>query len=256
MRNRRFALATAIAAIAAFALAGCMTSSVSSFTPMADQQAVTRDGIPSLMSRKTDSIVLVRQAQRQQNANGRRSYVIGILNLSKAPINFAFSGISVTQTFAAANSAPLRTYSYDDLVKEEKEAEFASAVLIGLAGAASAAAASNAGYYHGNAAVSGPYGVSHVSYTGYNPTAAAIAQTNVAMQNEAMIDNAVEAGKRDMAMLENTIIKDDTIMPGEWYGGTVQFDPPGGSSWPKTFTISVEVGSELHEVQVTETLPG
>ena len=43
-----------------------------------------------------------------------------------------------------------------------------------------------------------------------------IAQNNAAVQNEAMFAATIEKGQRNMAALEQTVIKDNTLMPGEW----------------------------------------
>ena len=46
-----------------------------------------------------------------------------------------------------------------------------------------------------------------------------------------------------MAALEQTVIKDNTLMPGEWYGGQLHIAPPtdqaGGQ---KTYTIVITMG--------------
>ena len=55
--------------------------------------------------------------------------------------------------------------------------------------------------------------------TFYSPTAAAIAQGNAAAQNDAMFAATIERGQQNMAQLEQAVIKDNTLMPGEWYGG-------------------------------------
>jgi hypothetical protein len=88
--------------------------------------------------------------------------------------------------------------------------------------------ASSAGNYSATAVVNSPNGVSAVNIHGYNPTAAAIPQNRAAAQNEAMISSAVEAGQRNLVNLERTVIKDGTLLPGEWYGGQLQFQPPNG----------------------------
>jgi hypothetical protein len=53
-----------------------------------------------------------------------------------------------------------------------------------------------------------------------------IAQNNAAVQNEAMISATIETGQRNMAVLEQAVIKDNTLMPGEWYGGQLHLAPP------------------------------
>ena len=92
-------------------------------------------------------------------------------------------------------------------------------MLAGVAGAANAYSASQAGY--------GSYTTpSGRTGTFYSPTAAVIAQNNAAIQNEAMFAATIETGQRNMAALEQTVIKDNTLMPGEWYGGQLHIAPP------------------------------
>ncbi len=107
----------------------------------------------------------------------------------------------------------------------------ARAVLAGVAGAANAYSASQAGY--------GSYTTpSGRTGTFFSPTAAAIAQNNAAVQNDAMFAATVEAGQRNMAVLERSVIMDNTQMPGEWYGGQLHLAPPTdqGSSSQKTYS--------------------
>lgn len=49
------------------------------------------------------------------------------------------------------------------------------------------------------------------------------------------------------------MIKDNTLMPGEWYGGQLHLAPPtdqGGG--PKTYTIVITVGTERHVIDVAQ----
>jgi len=55
-----------------------------------------------------------------------------------------------------------------------------------------------------------------------------------------------------MAMLERAIIKDNTLMPGEWYGGQLHIAPLASQDGPKSYTISVAVGSDRHEIQISQ----
>jgi hypothetical protein len=45
-----------------------------------------RDGQPALVSRQKSSVVLVRPASRQLQANGRPVFVVGINNFGKQPV--------------------------------------------------------------------------------------------------------------------------------------------------------------------------
>jgi hypothetical protein len=115
--------------------------------------------------------------------------------------------------------------------------------------------AASAGNYNATANVYGPNGVSTVNIHGYDPTAAAIAQNRAATQNEAMISNAVETGQRNLVNLERTVIKDDTLLPGEWYGGQLQFEPPNGSA-PKNYNITVQIGTDTHQINIVQATAG
>jgi hypothetical protein len=87
----------------------------------------------------------------------------------------------------------------------------------------------------------------------YDPTAAAIARNVATAQNEAMVANVVATGQSNMAALERGVIKDNTLLPGEWYGGQLHFAPPEtDASGPKTYRITIQVGSDLHEIEVAQ----
>jgi len=232
-------------------LGGCMSSgeTVSFRASNPQQQALMRDGQPALVSRQKSSLVLVRPAARQMQTNGRPVFVVGINNLGKQPIDFRVGQVEAVQ-HAAGSDFEMKVVTYEMLVQEERNRQVAAALLTGLAAGANAYSAANAG--HGSYTTpSGRTG------TFYSPTAAAIAQNNAAVQNEAMIAATVETGQRNMAALEQAVIKDNTLMPGEWYGGQLHLAPPtdqGGG--PKTYTIVITVGPDRHVIDVAQGPPG
>jgi hypothetical protein len=258
MTIKRLAVAFAGAAI----LSGCVTTEVARFQPGANQQSIIRDGRHAIVSKKKGSIVLVSPATRDFRAGNRPVFVVGITNLTKQPTDLLVQNISVVQKQNGQAVASLPVVTYDQLASEERSRQVAAAILVGLAAGANAAAAANAG--HGTAygtvrsTTYTPYGtvsrVSNVSASYYDPTAAAIAQANASAQNAAMIDNAVETGRRNLAALEQTVIKDNTLLPGEWYGGQLHFEAPKseGSEQPKNYVITISVGSDLHEIEVVQ----
>jgi len=140
----------------------------------------------------------------------------------------------------------MKIVTYDMLVQEEKNRQVAAARLTGVAVAGNAYSASRTGY--------GSYTTpSGRTGTFYSPTANVIAQNNAAYQNEAMIAATVENGQRNMAVLEQSVIKDNTLIPGEWYGGQLHVAPPtdqGGGA--KTYTIVITVGTERHVIDVSQ----
>jgi hypothetical protein len=93
-----------------------------------------------------------------------------------------------------------------------------------------------------------------VNTTGYSPTANAIAQSTAAIQNEAMISSTLESGQRNLAALEAGVMKDNTLLPGEWYGGQLHLQPPASakSGAAKTYSISLNVGSDRHQIDIVQ----
>ncbi|WP_439360975.1 hypothetical protein [Bradyrhizobium sp. DASA03007] len=69
-----------------------------------------------------------------------------------------------------------------------------------------------------------------------------------------MIASTVEAGQRNMAILEQSVIKDNTLMPGEWYGGQLHLAPPVASDGggPKTYTVVITVGADRHVIDIAQ----
>jgi hypothetical protein len=227
-------------------LAGCATNETVQFRASnPQQQAMMRDGQPALVSRQKSSVVLVRPASRQVQARGRPVFVIGINSLAKQPVEFRVGQVEALQHVGAVDYQ-MQVVTYETLVQEEKNRQIAAAILTGVAGAANAYSSSRAGY--------GTYTTpSGRTGTFYSPTAAAIAQNNAAEQNEAMFAATIETGQRNMAALEQSVIKDNTLMPGEWYGGQLHLTPlsdKGGDQ--KTYTIIITVGDDRHVVDIAQ----
>ncbi len=140
----------------------------------------------------------------------------------------------------------MQVVTYEMLAQEEKNRQVAAAIFTGLAAAGNAYSASQAGHGH-YTTPSGRTG------TFYSPTAAVIAQNNAAAQNEAMIAATVETGQRNMATLEQSVIKDNTLLSGEWYGGQLHLAPLANQDGgPKTYTIVITVGADRHVINISQ----
>jgi hypothetical protein len=204
-----------------------------------------RDGQPALVSRQKSSLVLVRPAARQLQARGRPVFVVGINNFGKQPIDFRVEQVEAIQHVGGTDYS-MQIVTFEMLAQEERNRQVAMAIMGGVAAAANSYSASRAGYgnYTTPAGRTGSF---------YSPTAAAIAQGNAAAQNEAIFAATVESGQRNMAALEQTVIKDNTLMPGEWYGGQLHIAPPtdqpGGQ---KTYTIVITVGQDRHVIDISQ----
>src|SRR5260370_25919319 len=84
--------------VAAAMLCGCASTETVRFQPKPDQQALVRDGQSALVSRRKNSIVLIRAAAREFRSGGRPVFVVGINNLSKGPLEFRVADIQATQS--------------------------------------------------------------------------------------------------------------------------------------------------------------
>lgn len=236
----------------ALMLAGCVTETAQ-FKPLAGQETIVRDGQPALVSKKPNSVVLIRPAQRQFERGGRPIYVVAIMNAGRAPVLVTTKGITVEQTRNGEVITELKVLSYEDLVQEEKNRQTLEAIAVGVSAGANAYAASQAGYYNASGTAYTARGPVNYTVSGYSPTAAAIARSNASATNAAMIDRAVETGQRNMAALEQQVLKDNTVMPGEWVGGQVHVAPPVNDPDGKFYVIRVVVGSDVHEIDVAQT---
>jgi hypothetical protein len=96
-----------------------------------------RDGQPALVSHLKSSLVLVKPASRQLQANGRPVFVVGINNLSKQPVDFRVGQVEAMQNVAGSDFE-MKVVTYEMLVQEEKNRQIASAILTGVAAAGNA----------------------------------------------------------------------------------------------------------------------
>jgi hypothetical protein len=210
-----------------------------------------RDGLPAIVSRRANSVVLVRPASREFRGGARPVFTVAINNLSRNPLDFRVANVQVTQM---VNNEPrsLKVISYEELTQEERTRQTVAAIGTGLAAAGNAMAASQAGRYNANSTVITPSGTYNVQTSGYDPAAAAVAQANATAQNNAMISATIERGQANMAALEATVIKDNTLFPGEWYGGRLYIQPPMSSDGAKTYQIAINVGPDRHEIDLSQ----
>jgi hypothetical protein len=230
---------------------GCASHEAVTFNARGGQQAIVRDGLPAIVSRRANSIVLVRPAAREFRGGARPVFTVAINNLSHNPLDFRVVNVQVTQM---VNNEPrtLKVVTYEELTQEERTRQTVAAIGTGLAAAGNAVAASQAGYYNTNSTVTTPSGTYNVQTSGYSPTAAAVAQVNANAQNDAMISATIERGQTNMAALEATVIKDNTLFPGEWYGGRLYIQPPMSSDGAKTYQIAINVGPDRHEIDLSQ----
>lgn len=128
------------------ALGGCVSTNdtISFRANNPQQQAMMRDGQPALVSRQKSSLVLVRPASRQLQANGRPVFVVGINNIGKQPTEFQVAQVEAIQHVGASDFG-MQVVTFEMLQQEEKNRQIARAVLAGVSVAANSYSASRAG---------------------------------------------------------------------------------------------------------------
>jgi hypothetical protein len=199
------------------------------------------------------SVVLVRPASRGEPSAGRVVFIVAINNLTQHPVDFRVADISASQTDADGTPVALQVISYEQLVSEERSRELREAIAVSLSAAGNSLSAAHAEYGTATGSVYTASGPATFTTTYYNPAAAAAAQANANMQNDAMIASAVETGQRNMETLERFVLKDNTIMPGEWVGGQVHISPPSTmNGQSKNYVISVSFAGDVHQIEVVQ----
>ena len=90
-----------------------------------------RDGQPALVSRQKHSLVLVRPASRQLQANGRPVFVVGINNFGKQPTEFRVAQVEAIQHVGGSDFG-MQIVTFEMLQQEEKNRQVAAAILLAL----------------------------------------------------------------------------------------------------------------------------
>ncbi|HWB47051.1 MAG TPA: hypothetical protein VG900_16585 [Hyphomicrobiaceae bacterium] len=225
-----------------------------SLTPIADQQAITRDGVPALVSTKRN-VVFLRPVASQQGSSERPRFVVALLNRGKSPATFRVADIDVQST--QPRKAKVKVYTHAELAQEVEERRNTALFMNALSGVAGAISASQAGYTHttGSITASSPYGMAYGTYSGttYNP-AVAQAAANANAQNTAANMSMIEGqAQRMLSQLQATIIKDHTLMPGEWHGGVIVLGvPEKQASGTATYVITLGFDGEQHSFAVSQ----
>ena len=132
-------------------------------------------------------------------------------------MDFRLDAVEVVQ-----GNQGLRVFSYEELEGEERNRQVAYAVMVGMAAGLNSADASGHGWW---------------------------AERAAARDNERLANQVAKAGKRNLAHLEKSAIKDHTLLPGETYGGQIHISPPTGEG-TKAYAIRLMVGSDRHEIEV------
>lgn len=232
-------------------LTGCASGERISLVANPSQQSLTRDGVATLLSTQKQ-VVMLRPAASTMRRGDRPAFVVAVYNRSRRPAELRVADITALHT-GLAEQTPIHVYSHDELVAEARRKQAWAAVGVALTGAAGAMNAANAGYSrtygtYSSGAYSGTY-----SATTYDAGRAYAAQSINNAQTAANFAAIEAQGQQRLSELQSTILKDNTVMPGEWVGGIVVLDrPEKAADGVARYQIDVRFGDELHSFTVNQ----
>lgn len=236
-----------IAAFCLLPLAACSPAKDTiSLSATGNQQAIVRDGVPALVSSKKH-VVFLRPTDSQQLSNDRPRFVVAMYNRGKAAATFNFASIQAQS--ARPVRTTLRVYSHAELAQEVEDQRNTALFLSALSGVAGAVSASQAGYTH----TTGSIGGTSYSATSYSPAlaqAAGDANVRRTANDMASIQGQAEGM---LSQLQASILKDHTLMPGEWHGGVIVLQPPEkGDAGAAEYTVSLVFDGEEHTFTINQ----
>lgn len=238
-------------------VAGCSQSQMISLTAAPGQQAIHRNGYQSLVSNKA-KLVMIRPSARSVREGSRPAFVIAIHNLGRSSQSILERQITASTVGQNNKRQALKVLTHAELVSEERSRQAVQAFAVALSGAAASMNAANAGYSTTTGSIRGygPGGSTYGTFSAqsYDAGRAYAAQAHAQAQTASDFAALRAQGEQNLAVLENSILKDHTLMPGEWYGGVIVLDvPPTSSAGTASYTISVEFGGEVHEFMISQT---
>ncbi len=215
-------------AVSAVLLGGCVMAQTTSFRAGPSQALLVRDGRPMLQSVRAKTEILVMPLARQMAVTERPNLLLSIRNVSKQPVTFQLGAVTATQIGGKDDGKELKVYSYEELMVELRNRRVTEAVLVGLVAGANS------------------YGASRSSR---NPYVRAWNQQIAAQQNADLAASVANQNEVDAATLESIAIKDNTLLPGESYGGLIVIDAPTRDEVgrPTAFRLSVPIAGERHD---------
>jgi hypothetical protein len=184
--------------------------------------------------------------------------------MGRTPLEFRTGALRAELVTGKAKNIAIRIHSYEQLAEEAEDERKTRLVLAALGGVANSMSAANAGYVQTTGSYTGStYGAYPGSFSGsysattYDPYRAQLAQQAASAQTAADL-NAIQAeGERNLAVLESTIIKDHTLLPGEWFGGTIVLDAPQKSEAGRAeYLVTIPVAGEEHTFRVAQWTAG
>lgn len=215
-------------------LVACSATQDVALIPTPGQETILRNGLPTLVSKKKHLVMLKPNAVAVKSSS-RPSFTLVVRNLGAMAENLLEQNISANLNVGGGKTANLPVLRYAQLVTEEQNRQNARVVVAALSGVGQVVSAASAGNSTttGSFSTSGPRGSSTYgtySASTYDAGAAYAAQAHAQAQSAENFAVLQAQGEQNLAALERTILKDHTVMPGEWFGGSIVLEVPSGQA--------------------------
>lgn len=240
-----------------FGLTGCQVMTALDLNPQIEQKRFYDDGAVSIASQAETTVAIV-AASNAETPNGQRiQLALKVANIGEQAFDIDTSNIKVHSTLPK----PIKVYSYDQLVKEERDARTAAIIISAIAGAANTYSAAQAstvtttGTYNSN--TYGPAGSYNTngsySSTTYDPLRGQIASNIAAQQTSNQISNISQGSQNRQNNLKATILKRTTVFPLSQHAGLFVFDAPAlKKDEVRNYKVSVTLNNELHTFDLVQ----
>ncbi len=218
------------------------------------QDSIVRNGLLALISQKKH-VVMLRPNTRLVKGNKRPSFTVVVLNRGNQPLTLLESNVTAQQTIDGRPTA-VHVYQYAELVKEEETRQTVVLVASIFGAAVRDMNAANAGNVHTTGSYNsyGSSGNTHGTYSAvtHDPLRAQIARQAAHEQSRAAQEEQRIQGEQNLSRLEQTIMKDNTVMVGEWVGGSIVLDQPDRTGKDTSdYSITVEFDGERHSFDIS-----
>jgi hypothetical protein len=219
------------------------------------QQNFYRDGRQTLVSEKKHAVA-ISPVSEKISSGARADFFVFVRNGGANEILFSTDNIvvSMLDTADALKTSRLKIYSYEELLAEEKRRQAWAAAAVIMQNTADSASAANAGYSNTYGTYSGStysnYGTSTQTFgtyagTTYNYAAAQAAQNAAQARANANIGQLNEQARTNLNALAS-MLKKETIFPGELRGGIVRVQMPNVTDSPTDFSVNISIDGEMH----------
>lgn len=235
---------------------GCSTTAVMHPEKAEQQDLVYNRGTPTLVSRGTESLVVVQAAPAAYEKGDRLTFAVAVSYRGDNPIDVSESSLT-----AKVDGAPVPVVTAEQLRKEESRRATWQAVAIALNGASAQLNANNSAYstqtgtYSGNTyRSSGGSSYNSGTYyaTTYDPARAQVASAAAQQATNAQLANAAAQARENETSINENTFQRTTLMTGGRTSGVVTVAAPSKRKTPSLIELSVIVGADTHKFKFRE----